>query len=1076
MVERDANTDSDAAAAFPATPDRASRRWTPARVRLIEELGYLPDVVERFVYLALDAGRMATVESLAANLGLARHLAAAGLATPHVVLRASRLLKAAFVLIFERVTVEAASDQVGFGKVGTMRRYMRLHFDVLPGKLRGPDGLAAWPALICRSADAILKVLALALALTAIPAWLPAQPRPGAAAVAGRVSDAMAGTPLAHATVALEGRALAITTDEQGRYRLDGAPAGPQILRVIRIGYAPLRRPITVPATGTLTVDLALARSALNLPNLVVTADPAGRARGELGTASVIGSEAIRNQTAASLAGVLELIPGTVLQPPGLDGVQQFALRAVPVSTGGGTGPNAAGPSAGSLAAFGTQVVLDGVPVSNNVNLQSLGARGELSFATAAGGGIDLRRIPAATIERVEVIRGIPSARFGDLTQGVVLVDTRAGAVAPEARVRLDARTVEATLVGGAALSHRQTGTASLNLARTKLAPGARDNTGSRIGAQLAHRYESPALTLDSRLDFFQVLEDEPESPTFPGVASRSRDNGLRASERARLRLGSQSRLEWTAAFEGDRQRSFTQAPRLRGAMPFTNRLTDGTQDGKFIGGLYSARVDVDGDPRQIYSRLELITPVHFVGLAHDTRAGLELRREWNSGPGYQFDIEFPPQVDFNGVQGYDRPRRFDATPPLTTTALYGDDRIATTVAGIPMNIQTGLRLDLLHHGGSWAGGVRDAALGPRLQLEAMPAGRVRLRAGVGRVVKVPSLGDLSPGTQYYDLVNFNYYANNPAERRAILTTRILDRTNPDLAMMRADKAEAGVELDLGRGGQLSLVGYADRIQNGVGLRTTPTFLIRDRLGVDSTTIGTGRPPAVLPVPLGRDSVPTLIDQPANNLDLRSRGLELTAVIPEIVPLRTRIDVQGAWAWSTLRNDGIQFGGSFSEFQLSQQIPRAPYWQALTRKGERLLVTTRLIHQQPKAGLVITGTIQYTIREVRQDVGGTDSLAFAGYITRGGALVPVPLAERGRPDYADIRVARNGLIDPQEAPPDWLFSLQVSKTLPLDGRLSFYAFNAFDRIGSYGGRTTVPRFYSPVRFGLEVTMPLLGVR
>ena len=35
--------------------------------------------------------------------------------------------------------------------------------------------------------------------------------------------------------------------------------------------------------------------------------DPAGRARGELGTASVIGSEAIRNQTAASLAGILEL-------------------------------------------------------------------------------------------------------------------------------------------------------------------------------------------------------------------------------------------------------------------------------------------------------------------------------------------------------------------------------------------------------------------------------------------------------------------------------------------------------------------------------------------------------------------------------------------------------------------------------------------------------------------------------------------------------------------------------------------------------------------------------------------------
>ena len=484
----------------------------------------------------------------------------------------------------------------------------------------------------------------------------------------------------------------------------------------------------------------------------------------------------------------------------------------------------------------------------------------------------------------------------------------------------------------------------------------------------------------------------------------------------------------------------------------------------------------MDGDPHQLYSRLELIAPTRFAGLRHDTRTGLELRREWNGGAGYQFDIEFPPQVEFNGVQGYDRPRRFDATPALTTTALYGDDRIATTVAGMPLNIQAGLRLDLLHDGGSWTGGVRDAALGPRLQLEATPGSRVRLRAGAGRVVKVPSLGDLSPGSQYYDLVNFNYYANNPAERRAILTTRILDRTNPALAMMRADKAEVGVEVSLGRGGQVTLVGYADRIRNAVGLRALPTFLIRERLGVDSATIGTGRPPAVLPTPLGRDSIPTLIDQPANNLDLRSRGLELTAIIPEIRPLKTRVDVQGAWTWSTLPDAGIQFVNSFTEFQLSQQVPRAPYWESLTRKGERLLVTTRVIHQQPKAGLVITGTIQFTLREVRQDIGGTDSLSFAGYLTRGGALVPVPAADRGRAEYADIRLARNGLIDPQVAPPDWLFSLQVSKTLPLDGRLSFYAFNAFDRIGSYGGRTTVPRFYSPVRFGFEVTMPLLGLK
>ena len=913
----------------------------------------------------------------------------------------------------------------------------------------------------------------LALALALVPRAVAQQP--AARVIAGRVTDASAGTPVGGAMVTIEGTTLTTVADDSGRYRLGGVPPGPQVIRVMRIGYAPLRYSLVVPATGNISVDLTLGKSALQLPGLVVTADPASRARGELGTASVIGQEAIRNQTAASLAGVLELVPGTVLQPPGLDAVQQIGLRAVPISPGPPPGAGSiSGPSASLLASFGTQIVLDGVPVSNNVNLQSLGARGELGFATASGGGIDLRRIPAATLDRVEVIRGLPSSRFGDLTQGVVLVDTRAGAVDPEARVRLDARTVEATLLGGRRLAGAGAGTASVNVARTRLAPGFRDDVGSRVTGQLAHRYEGERLTLDTRLDGYQVIEDEPPAPQSPDLAARSRDAGFRVSERLRWRLGERSRLDWTAAFEGIRQRSFTQAPRLRGAMPFTNRLTEGTQDGKFIGGTYVARVDVDGDPRHFYSRLEGYTPAAWAGLSHELRGGLELRREWNAGPGYLFDIEFPPQVEFNGVNGYDRPRAFDLIPPLVTSALYLDDRVARDLGhGWLLNAQGGVRLDLLHWGSTWLRAARDHVIQPRLQLELAPGTRFRVRAGAGRLAKVPALGDLFPAPQYYDLVNFNWYANDPNERRAILTTRILPRENPALRMSRADKGELGVELDLGAGSQIALAGYLDRVRGAVGVTLTPTFLIRDRYAVDSTTINQGRPPDVLQPPIASDTVPVLIDQPANNLDLRSRGLELTAILPEIAPLRTRIAVQAAWSWSRLESDGLDFGTGFDEFQLNERQLRAPYWQSIVQTGERLLLTTRLIHHQPKVGLVITGTVQLFVREVRLNRGGTDTLAFAGYVTRAGVLVPVPLAQRSDSQYHDLRLPRLGVLDdPQRGPVDWLFSLQVSKSLPLDGRLSFYAFNAFDRLGSYGGRTTVPRLFPEARFGLEVTMPL----
>ena len=115
-------------------------------------------------------------------------------------------------------------------------------------------------------------------------------------------------------------------------------------------------------------------------------------------------------------------------------------------------------------------------------------------------------------------------------------------------------------------------------------------------------------------------------------------------------RFGQHSRLDWTAAYEGAQQRSYSEAPLLRGATPFTDRLTDGTQDGHFVGGTYTARADLDGDPQHIYSRIETALPTTRWGLNQELRAGLELRREWSGGPGYQFEDEFAPELRFDAV------------------------------------------------------------------------------------------------------------------------------------------------------------------------------------------------------------------------------------------------------------------------------------------------------------------------------------------------------------------------------------------------------------------------------------------
>jgi len=83
--------------------------------------------------------------------------------------------------------------------------------------------------------------------------------------------------------------------------------------------------------------------------------------------------------------------------------------------------------------------------------------------------------------------------------------------------------------------------------------------------------------------------------------------------------------------------------------------------------------------------------------------------------------------------------------------------------------------------------------------------------------------------------------------------------------------------------------------------------------------------------------------------------------------------------------------------------------------------------------------------------------------------------ERASPEYSDLRVPRTGtFVDLNETPPDWLMSLQVSKTLPRGGRLSFFAFNVLDRRGRREPGVGI-RVFPELEFGVEAMLPLGGL-
>ena len=87
---------------------------------------------------------------------------------------------------------------------------------------------------------------------------------------------------------------------------------------------------------------------------------------------------------------------------------------------------------------MGTQIQVDGIPISNDANLQYSTSYGSIQEYANVNRGVDTRAISTDDIESVEIVRGIPSVEYGDLTSGLVKVKRREGGRDLTARFKAD--------------------------------------------------------------------------------------------------------------------------------------------------------------------------------------------------------------------------------------------------------------------------------------------------------------------------------------------------------------------------------------------------------------------------------------------------------------------------------------------------------------------------------------------------------------------------------------------------------------------------------------------------------------
>ncbi|QCR21626.1 carboxypeptidase-like regulatory domain-containing protein [Pontibacter sp. SGAir0037] len=843
-------------------------------------------------------------------------------------------------------------------------------------------------------------------------------------AITGIVLSADTQEPLADVMLQLQGTDRWAISNTDGQFRFEGVPYGEAVLQAKRIGYATKLHTLQFSQPET-QVTVQLEVNSLALKEVQITATEA-----KVGSTSMIERKAIEHVQPTNLADVLQLLPGQLATNPNLSVAQQALLRQAPTSD----------PEAARMNALGTAIVLDNVPLSNNANLQSnvtilnSGPTALPPFSSVAGRGMDLRQIPAENIESVEVIRGIPSARHGDLTSGAVLVNTRAGAFRPQLRGRFNPQMIQTAFGAGFKLGDRDILNIEADLTTAQDEVRNPTERYQRLSTDLKWtRFWLPErqLSTTTKLMLYGTLDQQKQDPNDLRYQTRhyANDRGLLLSSNGRWQVGTGwlQQVQYTLSGSYSQQDSYFQDLVTRDIFPVTDAMHNTTKVARYGESEYLNTTSVSGKPLNLYGRLELNAVRELLGTRHRLSLGSEWRTDANFGDGRQFDPTRPPRQNYSAG---DRPRSYREVPPLHQLAFYLEDQISGSMLNKNYLLQIGLRHDNIVHYGR--------VLAPRLNasLEILPA--IWLRAGHGLTSKAPPLQFLYPGNRYFDFVNFNYYARNPAERLVVMTTYVIEPQTRHFTSATSAKNEVG--LDFRRGDWSGTVTFfSEKLRNGYGMRRELLGFIMPVLYAVETP--EGQPPVLAVDPNRKQEAFGAYDTSANTGNSNNTGIEYSLNIPEIRAIRTSFNINGAW----LRTNSFD-SGEFPDFNrvlsASNQNPeRVPvYRTGRDVVSERLNTSVRLIHRIPELRFVFSALAQ-TIWIDRNKSNDLSPYPVA-YIKPGGEVVKLSPEEAMQDEYTNLRRGIGITYSTWEKqPPLWLFNVRLTKEWGKGYGFSFYANN-----------------------------------
>lgn len=878
----------------------------------------------------------------------------------------------------------------------------------------------------------------------------------------GFVVESKTKKPIAMVTVLIKELGISTMTNEHGYYQFKDLIAGRATISVQFLTMVSKERALYMANHNHYKVDFELDENILALKEVEVVAT---ESRSGGATASIISQKAIEHLQATSLADVLQLLPGGLASNPDFSNVNKTALRQI---------------NANNMGSLGTAVMINGAPVSNNANLQVLNpasSGANASFSTSTGSGTDLRQISADNIESIEVIRGVPSVEYGDLTNGAILVTTKAGQTPFQLKARVNPNLNQLWFGKGFSLG-KKAGNLNADLDYTKSFADQRFAydaynrlTGSLLYSNTFFRektlFTSTSFSYAMNLDELKQDPDDVQTLT----ENKAKDNAFRFTTNGKWNINYKFArvLQYNISVNYAIQKGYQQSLISNYIYPMSDAMNDTTKVGQYVPSEYLSKLWIEGKPFNLFAKITNSFYLRSGVFNHRFLMGVEWRTDANYGAGKRFDQSRPPRLSGNSSM---RPFSYQDIPALNQLSFYVEDQVSGKLFNRDLAVQLGLRYDNIQPAQLLKSEI-GTVLAPRINVGYQLTKTLNIRGGYGITAKAPTLLYLYPQDAYFDLLNFNYYASNPAERLLIVTTKRFKSENNNLKIATNNKVELGVDYTLFGSRQLRLTLYKEHIKNGYDFNSTlqtSTLIPVTNYVVASAT--TGQPPTVTPG--SSYNFFASYNQPTNNIDTKNKGMEFDLDLGRFEPIRTSFVLNGAWLSTQTVNTGYYIVKRQNSGAEPSKVPI--YDSGRGTEYTRASSTLRIIHNIPQARLIVTLAAQ-TIWADQNKYIGYQSIPIGYLQNSDGNIVWLTEAQRNSPSIMNdnelnLNIAQE-YYTTEKWKPLWLFNLRLTKEIGKAMSFSFFANNVLmDRpleestrwMGQYNRRN--PRLF----FGTEISI------